>query len=101
MFIKQVMTFGVKITIHLENVIKQETNNKNLREKNSSYKLKNTLSNDYMVKEEIKSAIIEKIKHDYYRLKSLLLRLCPQAFTFFPYRRQGLPHLHSIWKESK
>lgn len=49
-----------------------------------------------MVKEEIKSAIIEKIKHDYYRLKSV-----PTAFTFFPYRRQGLPHLHSVWKKSK
>lgn len=65
------MTFGVTTTIHSENIIKRDTNNKNVREKFFSYTLKNTLANYYVVKEEIKSAIIEKIKHEFYRFKSL------------------------------
>lgn len=65
------MTFGVTTTIHSENIIKRDTNNKNVREKFFLYTLKNTLANYYVVKEEIKSAIIEKIKHEFYRFKSL------------------------------
>ena len=52
------MTFGVTTTIHSENIIKRDTNNKNVREKFFLYTLKNTLANYYVVKEEIKSAII-------------------------------------------
>lgn len=33
------------------------------------YIFENTLANYYLVKEEIKSAIVEKIIHKYYRLK--------------------------------
>lgn len=67
-FIKEEGTDGVRTTIHLENTVEQKTNNKHFKKK-YFYTFKNTLSNYCLVKEEIKSAIIEKIKHEYYRLK--------------------------------
>lgn len=64
------MTYAVTTTIHLENIIQQETNNKILR-KNSSFTFKNTLADYSLLTEEIKSVIIEKIKHEFYRLTSM------------------------------
>lgn len=57
-FIKQEVTQGLTATIHLDHILKQETN-KNVWKK-SFYVFKNTLANYYLVKEEIKSAIVKK-----------------------------------------